>query len=151
MPSAVTTVRVMLALLCVIPAGCTDHALEREFFRRPLDTRVERLRHYSLEDQYRIFRYGNDVVHPPLTNLAIPIAERGVVAVPFLMAQLNTEKDDLAVRDILRLFQETTRLKTYDVRTDATLMKVLDSRISKMKDKEWQAICVKMLQAIKSS
>ena len=63
-------------------------------------TRIDRVRQYSLEDQYRIFRYGNDVVEPPLLGLAEPIAERGATAIPFLQKQLNAEPDDTTVRDL---------------------------------------------------
>jgi hypothetical protein len=150
MLSAITRIRVVLSVLCITLLGCADHKMERAFFRESLDDRLERLRQYSLEDQYRIFRYGNDVVHPPLTNLAIPIAERGAVAIPFLKAHLDTDDEDFSVRDILRIIREMTQLKTYDAKNDKSLMRALTLRVSKVMDKDWQAICATMLEDIKS-
>ena len=151
MLSKVTTVRTLAVVFCVIESACADHRIEREFFRQPLESRVERLRRYSLDDQYRIFRYGNDVVHPPLFDLATPIAERGAAAIPFLMARLGSEQDDFSVRDILRVVSEMTHLKNYDVKADETLIQALSARVDKVKDKEWKAICMKMLSEIKKA
>jgi hypothetical protein len=52
-----------------------------------------------------IFRYGNDQKEPPAMELAGPIAERGGEAVPFLLNKLNVDKGDIAVRDILLIFE----------------------------------------------
>ena len=89
--------------------GCGNYRFERHVvFDGPPATRIHQVRQYSLEDQYRIFRYGNDVVEPPLFGLAEPIAERGATAIPFLQKQLNAEPDDTTVRDLLLIFQEMT-------------------------------------------
>jgi hypothetical protein len=70
-------VRILLAFACFLALGCESHDTEKNFFKQPLANRVERLRQYSLVDQYKIFRYGNDMREPPFMDLAIPIAERG--------------------------------------------------------------------------
>ena len=41
------------------------------------------MRSASLEDQYKIFRYGMDKREPPASWLAEPIAARGSSAIPF--------------------------------------------------------------------
>jgi len=140
-----------LVLGCFIALGCRDHHLEKSFFDKPAADRVERLRQYSLADQYKIFRYGNDRKEPPPMELANPIAERGASAVPFLMEQLNASAEDIAVRDILLIFETMEASGSYNVKADAPLMGVLASKVSGMKDKDWQAICLKMLQGIKES
>ena len=140
----------LVGIVCALLLGCEDHALEKEFFRKPLNNRLERLRQYTLKEQFRIFRYGNDVVEPPLTDLAKPIAERGPDAVPFLLERLESEKDDLCVRDILLVLQNMRNLKTHDVSSDARLMSAVTSRVSRMKDADWRAICTKMLERLKS-
>jgi hypothetical protein len=130
--------------------GCGKYRFERHVvFDGPAATRIDRVRQYSLEDQYRIFRYGNDVVEPPLLGLAKPIAERGAAAIPFLMRQLNAEPDDTTLRDLLLVFQEMKVSKSYDARADAVLMDTLDKRVTAMKDKEWQSVCSRMLRSIK--
>lgn len=110
---------------------------------------MERLRQYSLEDQYKIFRYGNDVIHPPLTELADPIAERGAEAIPFLLRQLEQDDDELTTRDMLLIFRKMTYSKSYDVKSNSALMKLLSSRVEAIKDKRWQAICLEMLNSVK--
>jgi hypothetical protein len=80
---------IIVALSCFIVAGCRNHQVEHSFFDRPPEDRLERLRGYSLAEQYKIFRYGHDVKEPPVMELAGPIAERGASAVPFLVDQLN--------------------------------------------------------------
>jgi hypothetical protein len=130
--------------------GCGNYRFERHVvFGGPSATRIDRVRQYSLEDQYRIFRYGNDVVEPPLFGLAQPIAERGATAIPFLEKQLKTEPDDTTVRDLLLIFQEMTSLKSYDVKGDSILMSTLDIKVSAIKDKEWRSVCSRMLRNIK--
>ena len=132
--------------------GCANHRLEKEFFfKNPATTRMDRLRQYSLSDQYRIYRYGNDRFEPPLTSLAKPIAERGQAAVPFLLEQLNPHADDITVRDVLSLFEAMGAIKSYDVKSDAHVMDTLRSRVSAMKDPEWKAVCSKILGRIEGN
>ena len=42
-------------------------------------------------------RYGNDRIEPPLMDLAGPIADKGIQAVPFLVGKLTPKADDLTV------------------------------------------------------
>jgi len=102
-------------------------------------------------DAVEIFRYGHDVMHPPLMNLAKPIAERGAMAVPFLLDQLNSQPDDITILGILLIFKTMASSKSCDLKSDAALMSTLASKVSGMKDKEWQTICLKRLQRIKDA
>jgi hypothetical protein len=134
---------------CMTLLGCPENKLEKEFFfEKPASTRIERLRNYSLADQYRLFRYGNDRFEPPLIGLARPIAERGKDAVPFLLKELDTSTDDVAVRDILLVFETMMSIQSYDVRSDSALMARLRSRVQSMKDAGWQRVCFEMLRRI---
>jgi hypothetical protein len=143
------SVRIALAFACLLALACESHDLEVNFFKQPLANRVERLRQYPLADQYKIFRYGNDRKEPPFMDLANPIAERGTTAIPFLLNQLNSHADDITTRDILLIFERMASSGTYDVQSDDALMTTLNSKVSGMKDKDWQAICLKKLQRIK--
>lgn len=107
------------------------------------------MRKYSLQDQFRIFRYGVDKIEPPDLELANPIAERGVTVVPFLMQQLRLTKDDLAIRDILLILRTMLRFKTYAVNRDAALMNALQERIVTMKDLRWKSFCEEKFEDIK--
>jgi hypothetical protein len=150
MPKAMSMLPSLL-LVCFMALGCRDHHLEKNFFDKPPADRVERLRQYSLDDQYKIFRYGNDVKEPPAMELAGPTAERGASAVPFLVDQLKATTDDIAVRDILLIFEMTEASGSSNVKADTALMGVLGSKVSGMKDKDWQATCMKKLQRINDS
>jgi hypothetical protein len=88
---------------------------------------------------------------PPVMELADPIAERGAAAVPFLIDQLNASADDIAIGDILVVFWRMQASGSYNVNADTALMGVLASKVSGIKDKCWQAICLKRLQYIKES
>ena len=148
----VTGVAVMSLAWCILLAGCANNRLEREFFfKEPAATRMDRLRQYSLSDQYRIYRYGNDRFEPPLTGLAKPIAEREQTAVPFLMEQLNIHADDITVRDVLSVFEAMRSIRSYDVKSDARVMDTLRSRVSAVKDPAWKSVCSKMLARIGSN
>lgn len=142
----------LVVLLCAVLMTCSHgDQLEKDFFKHPRAERVERLRHYSLQDQYRIFRYGNDKIEPPDLELANPIAERGAGAIPFLTEQLKFSTDDLTVVDIMLILRTMVNLKTYDVKRDAALMGILETRISKMKSQDWQAFCREKLENIKNA
>src|SRR4051812_34884047 len=126
MPKAImiaTVSAVLACLTCCIGVGsCQRQSIEKQFFAGPASTRIERLRQYSLEDQYRIFRYGNDRFEPPLLGLAKPIAERGRTAVPFLLEKLNSNPDDITVRDALQIFETMSSTKSYEVKSDLPVM-----------------------------
>jgi hypothetical protein len=141
--------RITIIAGCLMTFGCWRQSLEQSFFDKPSKGRLERIRQYSLEDQYKIFRYGNDRIEPPIMELADPIAEKGASAIVFLRAQLDPATDDRTIRDILLIFETMARARTYNVRSDTALMIDLTSKVAQMKDKEWRAICMKMLQRIK--
>jgi hypothetical protein len=139
----------LIAILSLM--GCNSDHLQKEFFRQPPETRLARFRQCSLEDQYKIFRYGNDMVEPPVFGLANPIAELGAQVVPFLLGHLKSEGDDASVRDIMLIFSVMAVSKAYDVKADAALMKTLDAAVAGMRDKGWQDTCAAMLKRIKDS
>jgi len=142
-------VRVALAAVVLVSTACASRRLEYDFFRGHLGDGVERLRHYALPDQYRIFRYGNDQIEPPVIELARPIAERGSTAVPFLRGQLANSTDDLTTRDLLLIFATMVRLDTYDVQGDHELMMQLQTKVTQMRHPEWKRVAEHMLQRIK--
>jgi hypothetical protein len=142
----------LLALSCLIFATCQDQRLEKTFFfKQPRETRLERMRHYSLEDQYRIYRFGHDKIEPPALELAIPIAEKGPQVTPFLLERLRSDKSDLAVRDILYLLQEMLSMKTFDARNNPALMQILNDRVPGIKNEDVQYASRLMLEQIKNT
>lgn len=133
-------------------AGCSNHKLEKDFFfGAPAATRMDRLRQYSLEDQYRLYRYGSDKFHPPLIGLAKPIAERGCGATPFLLEKLNPPVDDIAVRDVLHIFATMSTINSCDVKSNLPVMDVLRRRVEAMRDGDWKKVCEEMIKRIESA
>ena len=145
-----TISRIVLITTCLLIVGCYRTALERDFFSQPAADRVERLRHYSLDDQYELFRSGMDI-EPPMMDLAIPIAERGAGAVPFLLGQLNASGDDRTVVDILLVFEDMATSRSYDVTSDAALMARIESKVSALKFQAWKDLGLAELARIKKS
>ena len=145
------SITIALVCSCFLACACDNDSVEKRFFNQPLANRVERLRQYDLADQYKIFRYGVDSKEPPFMELALPIAERGATAVPLLLEQLNSRRDDVTLRDLLMIFEEMASSKSYDVKSDAALMATLTSRVSETKGRPWYDFCLKQLQAIKGS
>jgi hypothetical protein len=88
---------------------------------------------------------------PPDMGLSDPIAERGADAVPFLVNKLNVEEGDIAVRDILLIFETMEVTGSYDVKADVSLMNTLTSKVAGMKSQRWQDTCLKQLKEIRES
>jgi hypothetical protein len=145
-----TELILILILICHVISACQNHQQEREFLRNPRN-QVERLRSYSLPEQYKIFRYGNDFVEPPILKLADPIAERGEAAVPFLKDQLNSSEDGIELRDILWVFERMKAMGSYDVSSNPDLIRLLTTKVHGMKDTFWQKTCLESLQIINAS
>ena len=142
----------LFVLSCMLIATSNNHQLEKDFFfKQPRESRLERMRQYSVEDQYKIYRFGHDKIEPPALYLAAPIAEKGAAVIPFLTEQMKSDKDDLAVRDILFLLEEMQWRKTFDARKDASLMQLLDTRVPGIKNKNVQYSSRDMLEHIKKA
>lgn len=139
----------LLAFAVLLLITCSDQ-LEKDFFSRySPPTRVARLRQYSLEDQYKIFRYGIDKVQPQAWTLADPIAEKGISVMPFLTAKLNSAPDDVTVHDILIILWRMNHLNAFEVRQDTTLMHFLEDRVPKIKNPDLQYRSRSLLDDIK--
>lgn len=138
-----------VGILISVLIGCADHSFEHKFFQQSFATAEARMTGYSLEDQYKIFRYGNDVVHPPMMELANPIAKLGGAAVPFLLMKLASETDDVGIRDIALIFQEMTLQDYYDVRSDKVVMSRLTQKVESMTT--WKDVTLGMIDEIKQS
>jgi hypothetical protein len=126
-------------------SGCRPHAegvkessAIRHFFREmsPNDQARE-FKNYSLDEQYNLYIWGNQVVHPPTLFLAKPFAQQGAKIVPFLTQKLESAKEEATVRDITAVFRELADLESYDFSTNPELMHLLDTKANAMQG-QWK-------------
>lgn len=149
-------------IICVILLllyGCASNANDErpskvvsDFYHnyRSSSERVRQFKNYSLEEQYELFIFGNQVVHPPAIYLDSPFAEQGPIIVPFLKMKLEAAKDEATIRDIALIFSEVARLKLYDFSKDTELMKLLEHKINNMQG-NWKDVSLKFLSQIRSA
>jgi hypothetical protein len=82
-------------LLLATVMACQPASIGSQFFKESFATKegydgaVNRLENYPLDEQWQIFLYANQVVHPPFTDMAIPIAKRGKPALDYILEQLE--------------------------------------------------------------
>ncbi len=109
--------------------------ISMDFFRQNLsiDEEMKMFRNYSLEDQYEIYLFGNQVVHPATSYLAEVLAERGVEIIPFLRRKLEDAKAEITIHDIINVYEEMAWLKSYDFSKDLELMDSIEERVDGMK------------------
>lgn len=115
------------------PQGLVAGDLENEFFDLSVSERIGKLRDYSLEDQYKLFIFFQQVVHPPNLSLAEEFAKNGESAIPVLKKELIETEYDMTIRDIAWTLYWMNRLGTYDVKRDKELMTLLKERRKSMK------------------
>lgn len=137
--------KLLCALLLIAASACRAETVEKDFFEQSIPTRMERLEHYSLEQQWDIFRYGNQVIHPPPTGLALPIAKRGKPALDHILGQLEQSGKDLDFRDSLVVFQTMQWGGHYDICGDSTAMAVIGRNQRKIQHPDWRHVYGQML------
>ncbi|HXM19606.1 MAG TPA: hypothetical protein VN934_12490 [Candidatus Tumulicola sp.] len=119
------------------------------FFQQPSKIQMLTFKSYSLDDQYAIFLYGNQVLEPPAIQLATAFGAEGQQVVPYLSAHLERTSRDLTVRDLVFVFREMDRQRAYNVGKDTTLMNLLREAVSKMKDPVWKRIAERDLAVLR--
>src|SRR3569832_766133 len=138
--------RMFLYFLFVIAStSCRAESVERQFFKGDTLTRLERLETYSLKEQWQIFLYGNQVIHPPATGLALPIARRGKPALEYILQQLEKSENDLDFRDSLVVFRSMQGGGVYDFCSDETALLAIRAIDSKILDPDWRDIYNRIL------
>jgi hypothetical protein len=119
--------------------------LAKTFFRLPVTQQLKEFQAYSVERQYDVYICGNQTMHPPAVYLATTLASRGGEAVGFLKERLEMARDDRTIRDLVRVFTEMNRLKTYDVSGDKALMRMLVEAVSRMTNEGWKQMTIGFL------
>jgi len=140
------------AALILLSSACTPSSVGADFYRNYSEEDA-RIKKYSLEDQYQIYRYGSDVIEPPDVGLGAVIAQKGQQVVPFLLTKLDekTDSDDLRTRDILMIFEFMQQSNYYDVRSDKNVMDHLERAVNTLDHSPWAAVCRRTLDDIKQT
>lgn len=119
------------------------------FFSMPTTRQMAEFDGLSVEDQYAVFICGNQDREPPSIQLATPFAREGGAVVGFLKAKLKNARGDLTIRDILLVFVEMSRQRTYNVSRDGDLMGVIAAAVNRVKDRDWKKVCERSLIEIR--
>lgn len=153
----------LVALVVIVVAACVPVSraegidtkacskLANTYFRKPLKQTISEFTARDLESQYMIYICGNQYIHPPALHLAAPFASEGKPAALFLEQKLSAASSPSSIRDILNVYAEMQRQKTYDVKSNASLIQLLDTKISTIADSYWRDHCQGILNTIKGS
>lgn len=149
--------KIIYSLFLCILFGCVSYGadvkfnkLTRDFFNNSTTDEQERqFSKYSIEEQYDLFIFGNQVVHPPATYLARQFAKQGPAVVPFLKNKLKAAQEEVTIRDIVLVFSWLAQLKLYDIPKDQELMGLLNQRVSNMHG-IWKDATLEMVTKIRA-
>jgi len=120
-----------------------------DYFQLSMASQIAEFKNHSIDEQYELYIYGNQVVHPPAIYLARPFAEQGSSIVPLLSAKLRATEKETTIRDIAAVFSEVSKLKLYDFSKDPELMQLLDQRANAMHG-VWKKTTLEMISQIRT-
>lgn len=133
-------VAVFLALFGCVPAAAPGGptaavpARYQEFFELPLAEQHVRLTALPIEEQVEIYLYAVTARHPPDLGFAVDVAKSGAVAVPVLLRRLENTHEEGAQQKLLYVFEWMAKLRSYDVRADATALEILRRTVTNMRN-----------------
>lgn len=141
--------RVALCIfLLTLTTACQETSVGKRFFKEGFVARDERLEAYPLEDQWRIFLYANQVVHPPLKDMALPIAKKGKPALDYILEQLEQPNGDLDFRDSMVVFNRMQWGGYYNVCGDEQAMTAIRRNESRITHAGWRDVYQQMLRRL---
>jgi len=153
---------IVLLLEMISPWGSAKCAVRRQvgtfscsdltdviYGEKSLQYRGNDFSNYDIDKQYAIYICGNQFVHPPMLYLAELFAKEGNKVVGYLKLKLLDANDDLTIRDLVLVFNEMSRLKSYDVANDDELMHLVSQKVEGMKDPGWKQTTQEMVAEIK--
>ena len=83
--------------------------------------------------------------------LSRQIAEHGKAAIPYLLGVLDGGSTDRNIRDLMVVFEAMQGMATYNVGSDAALMRKLDGYVNRMTDRIIRGYTQATLYRIKQS
>jgi len=151
--------RLSFSVVVSLVAACTPKGSLEASCEGTVDTilklsrvdQMERFDRINLDEKYQWLICGNQFVHPPMIELTSAFAELGPTAVAYLKPNLETAEGDLTIRDVVLVFSSMQALGTYDVASDAELMKLLDDNVARMSDPGWKGWALDELERIRAA
>jgi hypothetical protein len=125
--------------------GCQGQEMERKFYQDGPRTREARLGGYTIQQQWRIYLYGNQKIHPP-SGPALQLAEQGEPMMRYILKQLRTSQNDLDFRDSLEVFMMMEGHGNYNICNDAAAVMEVRQNQYKIEDADWRSFYGSMLQ-----
>jgi len=123
--------------------------------------KAERLKKYSLEEQYDLYLYFMRVEHPPpASDLKDSITEPGPAVAPFLKKKLEDAKEyekdiengfieeDIEVGLIIELFHTMAWMERYDFSKDPELVKLIKRKANGMPDSPYKEFVLRFVSEI---
>lgn len=132
----------------VVVQGYDCSKFNRTFFLKPIKETYVEFENYEVNKKYVTYICGNQYIHPPRIQLASLFAKDGGKVVGLLKERLIEASDDFTIRDIVLVFAEMSKQKTYDVAGDGDLMKILRGKVNSMEDSFWQQLANQDLNEI---
>jgi len=138
----------LCGLLLVTAASCQANSVGKEFFKDGYVARAERLEAYPLEEQWSIFLYANQEVHPPLKDMALPIAKQGKRAANYILEQLEQPRHELDFRDSMVVFKRMQKGGYYDICGDEGVMEAIRRNENRITHSGWREVYRQMLDGL---
>ena len=128
--------------------SCNGKSVESKFFYEETNrvSRISKLESLPLVEQYKIFKYGNQKIHPAQKSLAGPIAKQGKSALDYVLQQIRNSENDLDFRDSMIIFREIEKKGYYQVCKDQRAIQEIRENENKIQHKDWRAIYHEMLE-----
>jgi hypothetical protein len=133
-----------LLMASLSSAAVAAEKVGAEFWKGPIATREARLSGYTMAQQWEIFRYANQRVHPPATGLANVLAHGGKPMADYVVAQAESSGRELDYRDALRILQAMRWSGTYDVCGDAALQTRLERQNVRFEKSGWHGVMLQL-------
>ncbi|TBR36727.1 MULTISPECIES: hypothetical protein [Dyella] len=138
--------------LCMGLIGCAGQRElknDRDFFKQSVIEQIRSYPRHSVDEQLKLYFYGNQRRHPPATYLADCFALNGLHGVERIRVTLSGPLDDLTTRDIVALLSAMEATGQYNVRDDHELMNVAVKHVEGMGDPNWREVAQSDLDSIR--
>ena len=129
------TARLALLVVCPFLSSCTGTSPEEEFLfnHYGVDERGSQFQKLPMEQQYKVYRYGTQRMHPPLKDLGRLFAKHGKVGLYHMLADLEDSENVLDFVNSIGVFVEMQRRGYYSICEDQYAMEQVRMHLGKMR------------------